>query len=52
MPFLTPNEALRMKLVDCLPENSHAYLYDLMTESFIYIGRPISPCEIEHIHQQ
>ncbi len=49
MPFLTVIEAFNLKLVDAIPDDKYSYLYDMMMEQFIYIGRPVSPCEIEHI---
>ena len=48
MPFFTAKEALRMKLVDSIPDDPYAYLYDLMMDRFIYVGRPESPSEIEN----
>jgi hypothetical protein len=48
MPFLSAKEALRMQLVDSIPDDPYAYLYDLMMDCFIYVGRPESPTGIEN----
>lgn len=47
MPWISPKEAKKWNIITKLPNDHWMYLYDMMTERFIYIGRPVSPTFIE-----
>tara|TARA_B100001559_G_C15932000_1_gene363586 strand:- start:2 stop:187 length:186 start_codon:yes stop_codon:yes gene_type:complete len=48
MPLMNPRYAQSLGLVVEIPVNNWNYLYDLMTETFLYIGEPSSPVSVNH----
>tara|TARA_B100000482_G_scaffold186689_1_gene164599 strand:- start:721 stop:876 length:156 start_codon:yes stop_codon:yes gene_type:complete len=47
MPWLTSAQVKNLKLEVSIPNEPWCYLYDMMSEEWIFIGRPISPCFVE-----
>tara|TARA_B100000945_G_C20415082_1_gene614743 strand:+ start:1564 stop:1731 length:168 start_codon:yes stop_codon:yes gene_type:complete len=52
MPFLTADEVVRFGIDTDIPNEPQFYLYDMMTEHWIFIGRSSSPTSVIYLDSE